>query len=329
MNTNYTFPKFQYTKNGVSSLYLFFDNGDFLTIKNPEIMDISINVYDRLIRSHQGFNPVASSGYLKLRIIDKYTYINTGHSLYNEADFRKNRKQYIENRCVNESKITQICLFDSNNWRKVIHCNATAKMDGEFLVVEILAQPQMGTFESKNNNIEIKDVKKEDIFGIDLDFENCDSFYVYNDELQEVNLVLDNNLEWGASDLNRQTIGGYIIIKLDKNIDSRDSRLYLEKKIVTVADYEKRLCGKKGEYFHDICHLYIDYNNVGHGEMETECIDVNNIDFTEKTENSGKNKSKKNWFIYESGYSKKLKDGSIVIAFGKDAKTTIDTQFKQ
>lgn len=53
MSNKYFFPKMEYTKNEVSFMYLFFENGDFLEIKSYEIFNFSIKVYDKLIRSHK------------------------------------------------------------------------------------------------------------------------------------------------------------------------------------------------------------------------------------------------------------------------------------
>lgn len=65
MSNYYFYPKMKYTKNEVSFMYIFFENGDFLEIKGSEIVNFSISVYDKLIRSHEGYNPVVESGYCK------------------------------------------------------------------------------------------------------------------------------------------------------------------------------------------------------------------------------------------------------------------------
>lgn len=130
MSDTYFFPKIKYTKNEVDFMYIFFENGDFLEIDGSEIIDFSINTYDKLIRSHKGYNPVVESGYFKLKISNKPAFTRRSHFLYNENEFKKNRKLYIENRCINESKITEIWLFDSLNWHNVLHCELKAKIDG-------------------------------------------------------------------------------------------------------------------------------------------------------------------------------------------------------
>ncbi len=326
MFNKYLFPKMKYTKNEVSFMYIFFENGDFLEIKGSEIFNFSINIYDKLIRSRKGYNPVIESGYFKLKICNKSAFTKSSHFLYNEADFRKNRKSYIENRCVNESWITEIWLFNSYSWHKVLHCESKGKMDGDFLLLEFLPQPQMGTFKNENHYVNIKNIEKEDIFKIDLDFENCESFAVYNDEIEDVNIDFEDKLEWGAGDLYRKAIGGYIKIKLNKDFALRENHLFKNKKSLKIVDFERRLCGKKGEDIHDICHLYIDFYHAGYGEVQVECVEVDDIKTDEEIKNIEKKEEQtgQSYYYYEGGYCKKHKDGSIIIAFGKNARNTIN-----
>lgn len=327
MGNKYYFPKVEYRKDQVSRMYIFFENGDFLEIKNSEISDFSINVYDKLIRSHKGYNPVIESGFLKLKISSNRNLANNPHFLYNEVDFKKNRKSYIENRCTNESRIIEIWLFDNYNWHKVLHCDAKGKMEGEFLLLEFLPQPQMGDYQDENHYINIGNIRKEDIHNIDLDFENCESFVVYNNEIKEVNINFDNQLEWDAGDLCRKVTGGYIKIKLDEDFSPRQNQLFDNDKRLKVGNFGRRLCGKNGEEVHDICHLYIQYYHAGYGELEvTECVEVDEAKTDEEIEEIEKEEEKKGVTIYyyEGGYCKKFKDGSIIIAFGKNAKNTIN-----
>lgn len=322
MNKKYIFPKMQYLKNDTKSLYIFFDNGDYLQIKCAEIINISINVYDKLIRSHHGFNPVVESGYLKLKICNKPAFTHTSHFLYNESDFLKNRKNYIENRCINEGGITEIWLFNENNWHKVLHCKAQAKKEDDFLIINFLQQPEMGSYKDSNNYINFGNFEKKDINNIDLDFENCESFVVYQDEIKEMNLIFDNKLIW-VDDLYRKAIGGYIKIKLDKDY-FRENSLFDKDKKLKIKDFEQRLCGKKGEDIHDICHLYIDYNHAGYGSSSTECIEIDDVKSDEEIKKLEKlEENDEGYYQYEGGFCKKLPDSSIIIAFGANAKETV------
>lgn len=323
MSNNYFIPKMKYKKNDVSRMYLFFENGDFLEIKGSEIFNFSINVYDKLIRSYKGYNPVIESGYFKLKICNKHAFTHSSYFLYNETDFKKNRKAYIENRCTNESRIIEIWLFNSNNWHKVLHCEANAKMDDDFLFIEFVPQPKMGSYQSENHYINIGNLKKENIHNIELIFENCESFVVYNDEIEEINIDFDNQLTWSTGDLHRKAIGGYIKIKLNKHFTPRPNSLFNNEKLLKVVNFERRLCGKKGEDIHDICHLYIDYYHIGNDHEHIEIDDIR----TDAEIEILVNKEEKNgefWYYFEGGFCKKTQDNSIIIAFGKNAKNTVD-----
>ena len=327
MLTSYVFPKMKYSKKDTKEMYVFFDNGDYLEIKGIEIVDFSINsLYDKLVWRERGFCPVVESGYFKFKICNnKPAFTHLSHAVYNEYDFRKNRKGYIENRFINEGGINEIWLFDEFSWHKEIKCAAKAKMDGEFLLLEFIPQPQMGSTLSENHSVTISPVEKQVIDRIDLDFENCESFTVNNDEIQDINLEFASQLEWGAAEIYRKVIGGYIRVKLDSSYH-RNYSFIVEQKTVKTSDFEKRLCGKKGESTHDICHLYVDFNHAGYGTQHTECIEVDDMKSDEELDKLEKLEEETGeehcWF--ESGYCKKLNDGSIIIAFGKNAKATID-----
>ena len=337
----YYFPKFKYTRNDVSYIYLTFENGDFLQIKSSEIINLSINVYDRLIRSHRGYNPVVESGFLKLKICNKHSFKNTNHLLYNEEEFLKDRKLYIENRCVNESVVKEVRLFNRNDECMILHCDTKAKIENDLLIIEFLKQPQMGSFSSDNHNFKIGNLNKKIIDSIDLDFENTESFVVYNSEIQEINLEFYEKLQWEDGGLHREIKSGYIIIKLDKENEKRTNVFIDEEIDPQHEDFERRLVGENGKDYHDLCHLYIDFSS----DLSTECITINDIRlnreefidvfFDEEDVNSNyedkndafnyeeiENDDDDYWFI--SGYCKKLEDGSIIIAFGENSEELIN-----
>lgn len=108
---------------------------------------------------------------------------------------------------------------------------------------------------------------------------------VYNDEIEEVNISFDEKLEWGAGDLYRKANGCYIKIKLDKIFIPRKNNLFDNEKRLKVVDFERRLCGKKGESIHDIRHLYIDYYHAGYGGIQVdECIELDDVKTDEEIE---------------------------------------------
>lgn len=318
MNTTFTYPKRKYTKNEISFMYIFFENGDFISIKGIEVINISVNVYDNLVRHSNGVSPVASDGFIKLKIANKVTFAYNTNEVYNPDELKKGRKKYIEERCTKESIIKEVWLFDSHNWHNVLIGNIKAKMEDEFLILEFLPYDTMWAYSSHQHSINLSTINKEKIFSIDLDFENCEGFTVYSTEIEDINLNFKPELEWGSSDLYRVVENGYIKIKLDDYFKSRKHSLFDFKKL-TNKPFELRLCSKKGFDIHDICHLYITYHNAGFGECSEECVEINDIR-PEEILNNLDEEENDTYYGYESGYCKKLKDNSILISFGKNAK---------
>ena len=319
----YTFARKNFTKNDIFSMYIFFDNGDHLEIKGTEVIKASIHTYDRLVRHRKGVCHVAESGFIKLKINDKQRFVHCSKFLCDLSEFLKNRKSYIEDRCVYQSQITELWLFNSDNWHYVLLGDICARMDEEYLVLEFLHPSSMGIISDEKHTAVLPDVTKESILNIDLDFENCERFLVYHNEILEVNLSFNQELSWGASELYRTVKGGYIKIKLDKEILWRHHYFLTNRKLKT-KDFERRLCGKKGERCHDICQLYVTYLEPGYGNNMQECLEIDDIKSDEEiewlqNEEDGGDFS----YYFEGGYCKKLDDGTIIITFGKNAENAV------
>lgn len=321
MNTVYTFPKWNINKRGVHSLKLIFDNGNYVTLKGLELIDISINFYDRLVRYGQGVTPVVESGYIKLKILNKVT-ASYDYSVYNPKLIKKGRKEYIENRCLSESKIKEIWLIDNYNWKKILLGNIVAKMENEYLLLEFTPIQSMGECLSDKHYINWGNLEKEHIFSIDIDFENCEGFMVYSDEIKEINIEFEKELQWGSSKIVRCIKEGHLIIELNKERNDRNYS-FLDDITPKIKHFERRLCGKRGFDVHDICHLYITSYNC-YGNDNEECISVEDFRTQEEYEEYEKLcEYEQMGYDYQSGYCKKLKNGSLVITFGKHSKEEI------
>ena len=44
----YTYPKKEFDKKDVNFMYVFFDNGDYISINGSEVVELEIRLYDRL-----------------------------------------------------------------------------------------------------------------------------------------------------------------------------------------------------------------------------------------------------------------------------------------
>lgn len=320
----YTISKDFFNEKDIEFLYVFFDNGDYISLCGAELTEYSVNLYDKLVRHGNGFCPVAESGFIQLKIQKRADFCYNRNFLYNPEEYQKDRKKYIENRCVNESRITEIWLFNEDNWHYTLLGNIRAIMDGAYLRFEFISMPQMGDASGNEHYICLGNIGSKAISDINLDFENCESFYVYSKEISEVNLTFEKELEWGSSKLYRSISGGYIKLKLRKYYNSRSNHL-MDDQNLKKRDFERRLCGKKGFACHDICHLYVSYNAPGFGESISECLELNDIKSEEEIEQLEQKEDEMGgiWYFFESGYSKKLEDGTILLTFGKNAKKTI------
>lgn len=325
----YTISKNFFNLKDAKLLYVFFENGDFLSLGGSELVEYSIKLYDKLVMRRRGYCSVAESGFIKLKI-HKHAVKYDKYLLYNAQEYLSNRKKYIENRCVAESRITEIWFFNELNWHYILRGNIRAELDGKYLRLEFVPQPQMGESSSSEHSICLGDIKTQDVFSIDLDFENCESFYVYSKEILEINLEFDKELTWGSSELYRSVKSGYIKLKLRKYYNSRQNSLF-DNKDLKKRDFERRLCGKTGFARHDICHLYINSYYSGYGNSITECVELNEIKSDYEIEQLENKEDELGgiWYCYESGYAKKLKDGTIILAFGKNAEQIIKNLCKK
>lgn len=316
----YTYPKKKFDKKNVSFMYVLFDNGDYISINGSEVIDLKISLYDRLIWNERGVCPVAESGFIKLKINKINQAIYREVFLYNEKEYKKDRIAYIQNRCVKEGGITCVRFFDKNNWHDTICGNIVGELDGEFLVLKFLSQPNFGPSGSENNEVLLNSISKSMIRSIDLDFENCESYTIYRNEILDIQLEFESELVWGAGDLFRSVKSGFIKCKLDQEIDCNRQVHFLSDGKVTIKKLEQRLCGRKGQAEHDICHLYIDYEYVA-GAKCTECVEVEDVRSDEELERLEKLEEEGSFIFddYIGGYCKKCENGTLLITFGKNA----------
>lgn len=331
----YTVPKRVFSKNSIiDRIVVFFSNGDYLTIRKNEVCNISITFYDRLIKKGMEFHPIGQGGFIKLRIQSGKAK-GESRLLHNENEYVKNRKKYIENRMVTDSCIESVVLYNQLNWSDRIYGDIYATLEGEYLYIRFKENERYGTWESDSHYVDIAPPSKKLFFKINLDFENCDGIDVYNHEIKEMDLVFSDKLYWNSNGYGRRVIGGSLLIKLE-DFRNRNIQLYYNVKKPKLKHIERRLCGKNGIDMVDICHLYLEYYR--HIGESGERIGVDSLIEDEKTETpktiddfGDYYAEDRNWDYedeeeyvdedeyepFESGYAKKLDDGSILIVFGK------------
>lgn len=316
----YKVPKKVYHKDEISYALIIFDNGDYIPVSGAEIDDVFIKLYDKLMLVRDELCAVAESGILKLSIQKKPKMIYTSALVYNSKQYKTDRKNYIKNRLVTEGGSIGICFFNENNWHTTVFGNVISKIENDTICLEYIPKPFTESYESNDHVVYLNNIKKSLIRSIELDFENCEGFTVYSDEILEIHLNLKKELAWSSHDYCRVVKDGYIVLKLNDDMDYRQMHFLddyngkVSRKIL-----ERRLCSKKGSSIHDICHLYINYLYSGFGTRSCECLEIEDIKSDEDIEKMEMQEEKTGIepYYFEGGKSKRQADGTILITFGK------------
>ena len=310
MKNIYYHKKMMFKPHEVKFIYIFFDNGDYISLDSGEIVDFSFDYYDKLIWFDKTASPVAKKGFIKLNInkLDTCFFENNYIGAYKE--YKDNRKEYIENKCIGDNGITCIRLFNNDNWSMSIYGHFNGELENGFLLLSAIDDYPSRDYQSDEFNIELNPIDKSSISKITLDFENCENFEVFAEEIVDMQLVCNNQLTYGSNDYSRELSYGYIKVKFKSNFPERYINLFSRKKEYKPRDLRKRLCGKDGKDYHNICHLYIEYKYAGFGKLRVESIDIKNSIYSKQDV----------LYSYISGYCEELEDRSVIIYFHKDFK---------
>ena len=313
MNYEYVCQKVKFDAKKFYEAQIFFRNGDYFELSKGEIVEIDINFYDTLIAGERGFCPVAKSGFIKCKIKEKAPK-HTCAFVYDQKEYAKNRKEYLEQRCVNEGGIYYLRLFDRNHWHYGIYVEAVASLEGGYMILRLQENQTYGSADKEYYTVNVCNLTRSNIEKICLDFENCDSFDIYQEEIQEINVNFKKQLEWNSSCFGREIENGVIRLKLNEELTWRYVNVYnCNKNRPNIKKLKRRLCGR-GIDDCDICNLYVHYNHAGYCREHEECIGINDIrpdaDFEKGMEENSFNP-------YISGYAKREEDGSVLIVFGK------------
>ena len=276
MNNVYTFPK-QTTKKTPEKMVVFFQNGDFFAVLGSEIVKTSLDYYDDLVRHNDSAVRVCHGGEIVLKI--ERGGRRRPRFLHDEKDYLACGADYLCRRLC-EGGIDRIVIFNENNWHHTVLGDFIAERgDGEGVITLAPRHNDIyGDFSDDEFKIALPNVTKGTVEKITLDFENCDGFDVYAEEIVDMNLVFDKRLKWNSQGYGRRIIGGYMLIKLDRDITYRRASVYPDwspKK--GVKPLIKRLCygGECSET--DVCNLYVTYEYLGYGERLREEISLDGI----------------------------------------------------
>ena len=291
------------SKNKIEKVDVFFANGEFFEIKKEELVDISITYSDCVVRFQKNVCPVVAFGKVKIKLQDKNKTNQYSAFANDYKQYLNNRKNYIESKVVSGEIVKHISVFDRQYCHKTLIGDIVAKLEEDFLIFEFVNTKQL-PFSKKQSTITLNDVKKSKVESILLDFENCETCKIYNEEIIDINLEFDNKLVYAGGDYSRCIVGGYIKIK-PQNLNYRSVEFFSGS---DKAKITRRLCGEKGVFHHDICRLYVEYTHAGYGYIMEEVIETKEIVDPQYTKH----------YVYISGYAEKQKDGTILISFDEN-----------
>ena len=323
----YTYPKKEFIPEDISRIALFFKNGDYLTIRGNEILSIELSLYDELFWHGRELAPEASGGLIRLRIhgsrgrddYDEYL-------LYDPDEYEKHRRFYFKRRLIDEGGITKLIVFDHNNWNMPLLGNIVAEDDGGIIVLRFLPNPcrAEGADNGDTHRVKLCNPDQVRIEKITLDFENCDVYDVYEDEIIDMQLSFREELEWNSSGIARVLDCGSIKLKLDNAITWRHANIFgfSEKKSRSISRLIRRLTETPSDML-DICHLYVEYSYLGYCITHEERICVPALNAAPEAQRDGFDPyddfddEDDCYGTYESGYAEKNRDGSITIILGR------------
>lgn len=311
----YYYPKEKMLKDDIRELTFYFDNGECLSLYNDEIEEINLNFYDKLEKHGELICKTVQEGIIKLNI-SLYNCWKDTRLLINEEIYKKNRRKAIIERLLTPG-ITCILIEYYNFSNETIYGNFTASQNKNEILLTAVEQPLKGSYDSNNFYIDLYDINKDNVESIRIILENCEVVDVYNDELVDINLKLNNKLIYDIGSLRREIVGGSIEIKLDKKKTHRYRSLFNDEyDDIDPFDYIHQRLDEKEL---DITHLYIRYKS---GEKEQ--IVVNSFDergkniedlYQEYLDHDDDEEDEYDDYYFVSGSGEINSEGNIVLKF--------------
>jgi len=307
MKNEYKLEKKKFVVEEIKQIYIFFDNYDYILIDGSELKDINLNFYDHLIIEDNKICRAVESGFIKLQLSDKLKKHPYDAVVYNPKEYNADKNQYIKDRLC-ENRIKSLRVHDQNYWHDSILGNMQVEVKDDFIIINFIPNVILAPAKENESKIFLPVISKQLIDKINLDFENTESFFIYKNEIIDMQLEFDEKLYWGSGDYERTVLNGFITLKIDPTITWREinSMSNISKK----KDLEKRLLGE-----HDICNLYITYENYGYGSDREECIHIEDV--RDESEFDADDESPP----YQiGGICERIDKYTLIIFFGKKAK---------
>lgn len=311
-----------FEKRQISFLQILFDNGDYFPISNREVVDFVFTYYDRLITYGDGYIAHARNGQITLKIQKHYSHTYDDYFLSNTDEYKKERIKTIEERLL-EGGIQYLRFFNEDNWSQMIVGSFKAEIEDDYLVIRVSPLLPDEPYESDNFYIKLQPTRKEDISSILLDFENCEFFNIYQDEIVSIDLEFDEQLDGFEIPFCRVIKGGSMILDIKETKSYRKVELFFENEDKKIYPYDlrNRLTGRKGRDLINLCHLYVTFNYCGFSvgrEEKLEIVDTRPdeiLNMIEKAEE--KDDSYYSPFQYfVGGLAERLDDKKVKITFG-------------
>lgn len=303
MRKTYTYPKNKFiSKENLDYIEIIFSNGDYITLHKREVIDCQLQFYDNLVLYKNEIVPVVRSGFIKCKISKRKQMYSWESNLSNEKEYKSDKEKCFTDRLTKTNDIKEISFLDSSGWNQSVLGLFEARLEDEYVCINILSYPIEMPYESSNFSITLSNVVRKYIKNITLDFENTESIDIYDYEILAVNLNLKRELNWCANNFCREIKNGYIKIKLDKKVKDRQCCFVDEQSSHSYRNVMKRINYNMKKCEHDICNLHISYN-YGESNNEERLIisDVSESDL---------------YYVFEGGYCE-TKEEVITIYFGK------------
>ena len=330
----YYIPKKNIHKEDVERVVVFFKNADYFTVDREELYNVFFHFYDELTWEGKSVCPICEIGYVKIKFKAEQTLKRRPEVFLNdEKIYRKNRKEYLENRIINEQGIEKILIFNKADWCEIIKGDvfAVKEQDGT-IYIKFRKNDKYGPSSESTSSINLANVIKRNVEKIKFVFANCDYFEVYKEEIVEMQLEFFPLLERNGCGYGRVLKYGHIKLRFSKEVKDRSCDVYTaSKRNKKISHLVKRLCSRKSSPV-DIASILVTYDSPDCNIPRTEEISVRDVsglscimdeediiaNYPDYYDVDSFEESWDDVSVCKSGYAKREKDGTVLIKLGRN-----------